>query len=98
MRAYALVVRDEAQEEAEAIKLWYEGQSPGLGERFTNALERTLRQIRDTPSFQVRKGIYRHVLVRGFSRYRVVYTVDDDVITIYQVRHTSRKPSSRFGP
>ena len=31
-------------------------------------------------------------------KYRVVYRVDGSAIYVVQVRHTSRKPSKRFGP
>ncbi|MCC6576505.1 MAG: hypothetical protein IT228_04100 [Flavobacteriales bacterium] len=30
--------------------------------------------------------------------YRVVYEVRGQLVLIYQVRHTSRKPHPRFGP
>jgi len=98
MSGRALVVRDEAQDETEAIKAWYESKSPGLGDRFTDALEETYKHLRSTPYHQLRKGIYRHAQIEGFPYYRVVYVVDDDRITVYQVRHTSRRPSKKFGP
>jgi len=31
-------------------------------------------------------------------RYRLVYRVHGSVVYVVQVRHTSRKPSKRFGP
>ncbi len=40
---------------------------------------------------------YRHALVKGF-RYRVVYAIRGDLVVVYQVRHTGRKPSKKFGP
>lgn len=98
MKSRVLLVRDEAQSEAEEIKEWYELRSPGLGDRFTDALEVTYLHIRDLPFYQVRKEIYRYAQIEGFPYYRVVYTVDEVTITVYQIRHTSRKPSRKFGP
>lgn len=96
--SYVLFVRDEAQDETEEIRKWYEAQSAGLGVRFVDALEKTYRSLCDTPYYQVRKDVYRYVRVEGFPFYRVVYVVDGNMITVYQVRHTSRKPSRKFGP
>lgn len=31
-------------------------------------------------------------------KYRVVFDVEGDTVFVYQVRHTSRKPSKKFGP
>ncbi len=98
MKVFSLVVRDEAQDETELIRLWYEEQSPGLGERFVTALEAAYKQIRISPHSEVRKEIYRYGYIKGFPSYRIVYVIDGDVITVYQVRHTSRKPHPTFGP
>lgn len=32
------------------------------------------------------------------TRHSVVFTVDGDTVFVYQIRHTSRRPSKRFGP
>ncbi len=98
MKHFALKVRDEAQEETERIIAWYEEHSPGMGDRFVDALETAYRHIQEYPIYQLRKGIYRHAQIEGFPLYRIVYVVDDETVFVYQVRHTSRKPSKKFGP
>ncbi len=98
MRTFTLVLRDEAQEEVEAIADWYDAQSPGLGLRFSEELEMALKQLRRNPHHQVRKGVYRYAYITGFPHYRVVYAIDGETITVYQVRHTSRKPHPKYGP
>ncbi|MCO5274579.1 MAG: type II toxin-antitoxin system RelE/ParE family toxin [Flavobacteriales bacterium] len=98
MSAFTLVVRDEAQEEIEAIADWYDAQRPGLGQRFSDELENALKQLRTNPHHQVRKGVYRYGYITGFPHYRIVYTVDGETITVYQVRHTSRRPHLKYGP
>ncbi|MDX9751728.1 MAG: type II toxin-antitoxin system RelE/ParE family toxin [Flavobacteriales bacterium] len=97
--SFTLVVRDAAVEEAATIHDWYEAQRPGLGLRFLLALDELYALIEVNPyAFQVRKDDFRHAFVNGFPRYRVSYGLEGDTITVYQVRHTSRRPSKRYGP
>ena len=98
MRTFTLVLRDEAQEEVEGIADWYDAQSPGLGLRFSEGLEMALKQLRLNPHHQVRKGVYRYTYITGFPHYRIVYAIDGDTITVYQVRHTSRESHPTYGP
>ncbi len=96
--SYKLMIRLAAQAEAAEIHDWYEARSKGLGGRFADALEECLRSIQQNPKgLQLRKGKFRHDLVARFP-YRVVFTVDGDTVFVYQVRHTSRRSSKRFGP
>ena len=72
--------------------------SSGAGDRFLKALSDCYEAILANPyGFQIRKGLYRHAPLRRL-KYRVVYEVEGDTIFVYQVRHTSRRPSKRFGP
>lgn len=95
---YTLKIRLAAQAEAVEIHKWYEARSKGLGIRFADALEECLRSIQRNPKgLQIRQGRFRYDLVPRFP-YRVVFTVDGDAVYVYQIRHTSRRPSKRFGP
>ncbi|MEO8069125.1 MAG: type II toxin-antitoxin system RelE/ParE family toxin [Flavobacteriales bacterium] len=70
----------------------------GLGLRFLDDLQRCFTFIRDNPSgFQLRKEDFRHAMLDDFP-YRVVFKIKGGDVYIYQVRHTSRRPSKRFGP
>jgi len=51
----------------------------------------------DPYGFQLRKGGYRHAMLHRL-KYRVVFEVEGNKVFVYQVRHTSRKPSKKFGP
>jgi len=51
----------------------------------------------DPYGYQLRKGAYRHAMLHRL-KYRVVFEVEGNTVFVYQVRHTSRKPSKKFGP
>jgi len=51
----------------------------------------------DPCGYQLRKGAYRHAVLNRL-KYRVVFEVEGNTVFVYQVRHTSRKPSKKFGP
>ena len=80
------------------MAIWYEQRRKGLGHRFLDELQPCFGYIKDDPrGFQVRKDSFRHAMVKGFP-YRVVFKIEGDEVYVYQIRHTSRKPSKRFGP
>ncbi len=86
-----------AQDVLEAF-FWYHTIRPELGTRFMSALKECYDSIQANPkAYQARKGDFRHALLRKFP-YRVVYEVEGDDVFIYRVRHTSRKPSKKYGP
>ena len=95
--SFTVVIRAAAQAEAAEAFLWYEERSEGLGVRFTDALRSCFDRLAVNPNFQVRKGGFRHIMVEKFP-YRVVFAIDGDRVYVYQIRHTSRRPSKRFGP
>ena len=77
---------------------WYHTIRPRLGDRFMTALKECLGSIEADPGrYQLRKGNFRHVMLRKFP-YRVVYEIDGQEVFIYRVVHTSRKPGKKFGP
>ena len=96
--SHLLIVQPSALEDAWEAAFYLEHREPALGGRFLDELERCYQYIRDFPSgFQQRRGGFRHAPVAKFP-YRVVYEIDGGTIYVYQVHHTSRKPSQRFGP
>lgn len=68
-----------------------------MGHRFQQALNECYQSLAQNPSRPIRKGEFRHAMVRKFP-YRVVYELRGQLLLIYQVRHTSRMPHPRFGP
>ncbi|HMN04510.1 MAG TPA: type II toxin-antitoxin system RelE/ParE family toxin [Flavobacteriales bacterium] len=95
---YRLRVDPKAIQEMWDVYHYREGEKRGQGERFIDELVECYASIKANPhGYQVRKGHYRHAYLRKL-KYRVVYEVEGNDIFVYQVRHTSRKPSRKFGP
>lgn len=96
--SYQLVVHSKAIAQVKETYQYYQEVRPSLAERFSRELDACYLFIEQSPTgYQVRARGYRHAMVKGF-RYRVVYAIRGDLVVVYQVRHTSRKPSKRFGP
>jgi len=84
----------EAVFDIEEIVFWYEDQREGLSYDFELCLEAGINEIKRTPSaFQKR---YKEVKIRFINRfpYGIHYIVNDEIITIIAVFHTSRSPSN----
>jgi plasmid stabilization system protein ParE len=84
----------EALFDIEEITLWYEDQREGLSFDFELCLEVGINEIQRTPSaFQKR---YKQVKIRFINRFPfgIHYIVNDEIITIIGVFHTSRSPSN----
>lgn len=84
----------EALFDIEEITLWYEDQREGLSFDFELCLEVGINEIQRTPSaFQKR---YKQVKIRFINRfpYGIHYIVNNEIITIVGVFHTSRSPSN----
>ena len=96
--SHRLHVRAIAVREYSAAAIWYEHRSKGLGHRFLDELQQCFMLVRNTPlGFQLRMHDFRHAMLENFP-YRVVFKIKDNDVFVYQVRHTSRRPSKRFGP
>jgi len=96
---YRLEASPKVHQEVARIYLYREkNQSKGTGDRFLKALQSCYKDIITNPyGYQVRKDPYRHAMLHRL-KYRVVYEVDGQTVFVYQVRHTSRRPSRKFGP
>lgn len=95
---YTLVVKPSATADASKVYAYREQEKKGGGARFLEALSVCYLEIKVNPyRYSIRKGEYRHALLHRL-KYRVVYRVKGNRIYVVQVRHTSRKPSKKFGP
>ena len=96
---YRLEVSPKVHLEVAEIYLYREKHhGKGTGDRFLKALQDRYKDILSNPhGHQIRKDPYRYAMLHKL-KYRVVFEVDDKTVVVYQVRHTSRKPSKKFGP
>lgn len=81
-----------AQVELDESSLFYESRLRGLGPRFADAVEDTVRRIVDTPDLGAPLGeAYRKRIVPGFP-FTVIYRAWDDHIFIVAIAHQHRRP------
>lgn len=99
--AYNLVITHAAQEEAEAIYLYYEIQSKGLGDRFMKNLTGRYQQMIDYPEFygfltigNAKKRI-RKVIVPDFP-YSVIFQIKGNDVIVHSVHNHHKKPKKKF--
>lgn len=95
---YRMVVRGSAARDVLEAFFWYHTIRPQLGDRFMAALKECYDSIEAGPQgYQIRKGDFRHAMLRKFP-YRVVYEIDGQEVFIYRVIHVKRKPHPKYGP
>lgn len=93
MKATIAIRPAAARDIAEAYD-WYEAQEPGLGGRFLNMIERSLKLIAERPEgwpTVVRDA--RRALVSRFP-YSIYYRLCDAEVRILAVVHQSRHPKA----
>lgn len=81
-----------ASRELQASFEWYMRQSPFLGGRFLDAIEKTIERMRQFPqAFPASEDGVRSAPVAGFP-YALRYTLVEGEILIYAVSHMRRAP------
>lgn len=72
---------------------WYEEQQPGLGSRFIDAVDSTVRSLAENALlYFIRFADVRRVAVIGFPKYGVFYYVKENEARIISIFHGSRDP------
>jgi plasmid stabilization system protein ParE len=87
-----VVSHPEADEELEAAARWYEERQPGLGDRFLDDFEKTLRRILEAPNrWHFIRGANRKL---NFIRFpcAIIYSVENDHLYIKAVMDLRRRP------
>jgi plasmid stabilization system protein ParE len=91
-------ILEAADKEWTKAALWYEGQSPGLGNRFIEMVEKKLDLISKYPDrYPKRKGNFREALVNIFP-YIIVYSFHDreQAVVVSSIFHASRNPIMKY--
>jgi mRNA-degrading endonuclease RelE of RelBE toxin-antitoxin system len=90
---FRLEVAPSVIKEARRIYLYREKERSGSGDLFIAALVDRYALIKSRPyAFQIRKDPFRYVGLRRL-KYRLVYKVERDLVSVVQVRHMSRRSS-----
>lgn len=88
-----------AQMELDEAVEWYNHKAPGLGMRFLDEVNKSLRRIAAYPfsCAKIKEG-FRRCLVNRFP-YGLIYRTDDDngTIVIVAVAHSHRRPGYWHG-
>jgi toxin ParE1/3/4 len=89
-----LILRPEAQRDAEEAALWYDLQRSGLGDRFIRELRQLLDRITEYPlhfprlDLAIRRGHLQHF------PYSVYFAAEDEIVVILAVLHQRRHPDT----
>lgn len=88
-----IIIRPEAEVEAQAAFDWYEEQSDGLGFEFLRAIDACLSGVARNPLAYtiVHQPNVRRALVRRFP-FALFYLADDDAIVVIAVFNVKRHP------
>jgi plasmid stabilization system protein ParE len=86
------VFRPQADQEVQSARQWYEGQRPGLGIEFANAIDEVVERISSNPlAFPIVHSETRRAVVRRFP-YGIYFRVLEDQIVVTAVMHGRRHP------
>jgi plasmid stabilization system protein ParE len=90
------IFSSKAEKELLAAWIWYEEQQPGLGDRFSNEIQRKVNFLIKNPLHYPLKGRHHEARVEVFP-FIVIYAVEtnSDIIKIISIFHTSRHPKRK---
>jgi hypothetical protein len=71
---------------------WYENQSEGLGKRFKKAVITQIKKIIKNPNWFLIEAdnIYKAYIPK--FPYKILFSIDKDMVTIWAIAHMHRKP------
>ena len=99
MSRYRIVVQPRAEADALAAFDWIAERSPAAAEHWLTGLRKAMAEVADQPllhpldiEVSERFGLSIRQALYGKRRgtYRILYTVDDDVINVLAIRHSAQ--------
>ncbi len=88
---YILEIKEEASDEISDAFTWYADQKEGLGGEFVEMLENYFEKITSKPLQYPAHGEDRVAVMKRFP-YKIVFGLEDNIVVVYAVFHTSRNP------
>jgi plasmid stabilization system protein ParE len=93
---FDLQISEETEDDIESAYLWYEIQRTSLGFDFETKLEGGFLKIRENPlAFQIRYDKIRVHFIDRFP-YGIHYYVEEHIVKVVAVFHTSRDPEKWY--
>ncbi len=77
---------------------WYENQTIGIGRKFVEVIDKTIKFILFNPKgYPEKHPPYREIAINKFP-YLIIYEIDEENQTIYILRvfHTRRNPKLKY--
>ena len=94
--AFKLEITVLAEEEYSSAFYYYEGQQPGLGDKFEKETDYLMDKLRVNPYlFQRKYKHYREALYRRFPYY-IVYEIIENSVIIHSFFHANRNPKRKL--
>ena len=91
---YSLYLQNSAVQDIKDSYQWYEEKLPGLGDRFLVEVDVSLVQIELNPNiFPAVFMQKRRAVVKKFP-YIIVFEIEEELIRVSAIIHTSRNPKS----
>ena len=92
MKDFRLIINPFAEEDLKEAKKWYDLQLDSLGDDFLQEIRKTIFHIQENPfQFQKVRKQTRRAVVKRFP-YLVYFVVNNQVINVFAVFHSSRSP------
>ncbi len=88
-----VIFKPAARQEFDDAVIWYESQSPGLGEEFKLEVKSALGRALTNPElFQRTRGRAQKIRLRRFRKYAIYFAIKDGTFAVLAVFHGSRNP------
>ena len=97
---FTLSLLEPASKEFAKAAQWYEERTEGLGDRFSDIIQRKLQLIQQFPErYPKRKKNFREAIVKTFP-YIIVYSFykTERTIIVHTIFHSSRHPRKKYKP
>ena len=95
--AYKIILEDRAIEEIDDVFNWYENQKIGLGTDFMVEVYDYLDLISQSPKlFPIDFKQYRRAVLKRFSKYVLIYSIEEQEIFVLSVFNTLQNPDKKY--
>ena len=94
-KSFKLLINPQTFEDIQNAIAYYNQKQKGLGKRFLADIKQDFNSIRKNYGFQIRYDNIRCLTVKKFP-FMIHYSIDDNVINVRAVIHTSKNPSEHW--